>query len=331
MASEAVVVSDQVAAIRPRQASGAMALAMMSEEDFAGRLEAVQKGLERVRQIQLKLMSEDEDYGTIPGTKKPTLLKPGAEKLCAFYGLVATYEIRTTYGDGQTRPWITVEAKAIMHLGAEDGAVVGEGYGSANSSESKHRYRSAKRACPACGSSGAISKSKYPDKDTGDLGWWCRDCKANYASYDGAITEQALGQIENPDPADVENTCLKMGKKRAFIDGTLTTTATSGLFSQDLEDSGVAIDAPKPGAAQRQAAPEAAPQREPGADDDQRAADERWGVEPPTKRHAPASAVEAKLPCPHCGKPAGPSKFPKAGQSHYCYGCKHPFAPGGDE
>lgn len=32
-------------------------------------------------------------------------------------------------------------------------------------------------------------------------------------------------------------------------------------------------------------------------------------------------------PCPHCGKPARPSKFPKAGQTHYCYDCKHPFEP----
>ena len=27
-------------------------------------------------------MQKEIDYGVIPGTKKPTLLKPGAEKLC---------------------------------------------------------------------------------------------------------------------------------------------------------------------------------------------------------------------------------------------------------
>lgn len=323
MGSELVQV-DQVQALVPRQASGAMTLAMMSEEQFASRLDAVQKGLERVRQIQRRLMTEDEDYGTIPGTKKPTLLKPGAEKLCAFYGLVATYEIRTTYGDGQTRPWITVEAKAVMHLGAEDGPVVGEGYGSANSSESKHRYRSAKRGCPACGSVGSISKSKYSDKNTGDIGWWCRDCKANYASDDAAITEQALGQIENPDPADVENTCLKMGKKRAFIDGTLTTTATSGLFSQDLEDMEPtsAPKAPVEKIPPQSQAPD--PQeREPGADDE-RDAYERHGVEPPAPRRA-AKPVDS-LPCPKCRTLAGPSKYPRAGQTHFCNRCKVAFA-----
>jgi hypothetical protein len=33
------------------------------------------------------LMVKDQDFGEIPGTHKPTLLKPGAEKLCNFFGL----------------------------------------------------------------------------------------------------------------------------------------------------------------------------------------------------------------------------------------------------
>jgi hypothetical protein len=32
-------------------------------------------------------MVKDQDFGEIPGTSKPTLLKPGAEKLCNFFGL----------------------------------------------------------------------------------------------------------------------------------------------------------------------------------------------------------------------------------------------------
>jgi endogenous inhibitor of DNA gyrase (YacG/DUF329 family) len=331
MGSEgAVSTIEQMSVMAPRQASGAMALAMMSEEDFSGRLDAVQKGLDRVRQIQRRLMTEDEDYGVIPGTKKPTLLKPGAEKLCAFYGLVATYEERTEYGDGQARPWITVKVRAIMHLGAEDGPIVGEGLGSANSSESKHKYRSAKRSCPACGSVGSISKSKYPDKVTGALGWYCRDCKANFAPDDVAIVEQALGQIENPDPADVENTCLKMSKKRAFIDGTLTTTATSGLFTQDLEDMGGGA-APTPASR----APAPAPERQPGEDGEETPAEvyERAGVDPPAPKPRaaqPQNGGGARVPCPHCGKPAGASKYPNPGKTHYCYGCKHPFDPSGE-
>ena len=37
-------------------------------------------------------------------------------------------------------------------------------------------------------------------------------------------------------PADLANTCLKMAKKRAQIDLTLTATAASDVFEQDIED-----------------------------------------------------------------------------------------------
>lgn len=37
-------------------------------------------------------------------------------------------------------------------------------------------------------------------------------------------------------PADVANTVLKMAKKRSLVDGVLTITAASDIFTQDLED-----------------------------------------------------------------------------------------------
>ncbi len=75
-------------------------------------------------------------------------------------------------------------------------------------------------------------------------------------------------------------------------------------------------------------------EREPG-DDREETPEEvyaRHGVEPPARKSAPAPAAgkAGRVPCPHCGKPAGPSKFPKAGKTHYCYECKHPFDPKGD-
>src|SRR5688572_15251827 len=81
-----------------RETSGVMALAMMGDQEFETRLVALQRGQERVRRIQLELLvgptpdaPEGEDYGVIPGTKKPTLLKPGAEKICNVYGLVPSF------------------------------------------------------------------------------------------------------------------------------------------------------------------------------------------------------------------------------------------------
>jgi len=43
-------------------------------------------------------------------------------------------------------------------------------------------------------------------------------------------------KVEHDNPADYYNTVVKMGKKRAFVDATLTVTAASDIFSQDLED-----------------------------------------------------------------------------------------------
>jgi hypothetical protein len=45
-------------------------------------------------------------------------------------------------------------------------------------------------------------------------------------------------QIENPDPADLQNTLIKMANKRAFVDAVLKATGASRYFSQDMEDFG---------------------------------------------------------------------------------------------
>lgn len=343
----AVALAEQVTALTPQSASGAMALAAMSDEEFNARLASTEKALKRVRQIQAQIMVKNEDYGVIPGTKKPTLLKPGAEKLCAFYRLVATYEERTEYGDGETRPWITVKVKAIFHLGSEGGPVVGEGLGSANSHESRYRYRKAQRSCPDCGVVGSVGRSKFEDRETGEKGWYCRDCRAQFGLGDERITGQELGKVVNSDPADVENTCLKIAKKRGYIDGTLTTTATSGLFTQDLEDLRGAGGGEGEGddhGDEREAAGNGNGngngERQPGDDDEQeqhaggddypndQGAYTRHNVQPPRRqssRGGSRAPEGPKVPCPSCGDPAGPSKFPKPGQTHYCYKCKLPF------
>jgi hypothetical protein len=56
-----------------------------------------------------------------------------------------------------------------------------------------------------------------------------------YKSDSGSWKEFEEMQIRQ-EPADMANTCLKMAKKRAQIDGTLTVTGASSMFQQDLED-----------------------------------------------------------------------------------------------
>jgi ssDNA-binding Zn-finger/Zn-ribbon topoisomerase 1 len=208
--------------------------------------------------------------------------------------------------------------------------------GAANSFEKKHRYRGAKRSCPSCGCEGTIKRSSY-EKD-GDKGWYCHTkvggCGANFLSTDTAITEQQGGQVDNPDPWDVENTLLKMASKRAQVDATLRVTATSGLFTQDLEDQAGGDDAGSGSerGGERTAEPQAAGAVAPPRHGRPRA--RRRRAAPP--RPSQAQRSTGGLPrwtgaCPRCEK-AGTvivSKL-KAGYYH-CWknngGCSYDFTP----
>jgi hypothetical protein len=223
----------QVPAIPTQAQSGAIMLAQMSDQEFQARIAMLRRGQERVREIQKAIMEENVDYGRIPGTTKPTLLKPGAEKLCSFYGYVATFTSECIPGDGVHTPPIRYIVTCNLHAGSEDDPVIAAGLGAANSWEKRYRYRAGGRICPKCGAM-AINKSKF------DGGWYCYDkkggCGAKFTANDPEIVSQQLGDIENPDPYDIDNTLLKMAEKRAYIDATLRATATSGLFTQDVED-----------------------------------------------------------------------------------------------
>jgi len=218
----------------PDAQAGTFALASLTDDEFKTRLQALKRGRDRIATIQRELMDRDVDYGTIPGTPKPTLLKPGAEKLCDIYGLRADFLPVRVVGDGATAPHLAYQTRCELHLGTLDGPVVAVGYGSANSWERKHRYRRAERACPACGMVGALLKSKR------DPEWFCwtkkGGCGKTFKESDPRVVDQPLGDIENPDPWDLDTTLLKMAEKRAHVDATLRATAASGLFTQDIED-----------------------------------------------------------------------------------------------
>lgn len=183
-----------------------------------------------------KLMTPDEDYGIIPGTKKNTLLQPGADKLNNLFGLVPRFEVTEKELDwtGEHHggePFFYFEIKCKLY---RDGHLMGEGDGSANSWESRYRYRKSERVCPQCGVA-AILKSKFDDG-----GWYCyakKDgCGAKFHADDPAITEQETGNVINPLIHDLVNTIRKMANKRAKIAATLNATSAHEFFTQDTED-----------------------------------------------------------------------------------------------
>ena len=184
-----------------------------------------------------KIMAVDQDFGTIPGTGKPSLLKPGAEKLCCFFGLEPEFtelvEDCDWTGDAHKgEPFYYVRYRCRL---LRDGRVLGVGEGSCNSWESKYRYRQANRKCPSCGGEFIIQgKEEYGG------GWLCfkrkGGCGAKFRIEDPAIAGQTVGRISNPDTADVVNTIQKMAQKRALVAATLIATSASEFFTQDAED-----------------------------------------------------------------------------------------------
>jgi L-aminopeptidase/D-esterase-like protein len=107
--------------------------------------------------------------------------------------------------------------------------------GSANSHESKWRWRNADRACPACGKA-TIIKGKV---EFGG-GWVCfakkGGCGAKFRDDDEAITGQVTGRVENPDIADQLNTIDKIAQKRALASAIKGAANVSELFTVDVED-----------------------------------------------------------------------------------------------
>jgi hypothetical protein len=200
----------------------------------------IQHAIERynaVLEFTQKIMHQDKDYGSIPGTSKPTLLKPGAEKLCSFFGLTPRYTVVEKSED-----WTGVNHGGEPHfyywytcaLWRGD-QIIAEADGSCNSWETKYRYRSSERLCPSCGKPAIIKgKEEYGG------GWLCfgrkGGCNAKFRPGDKSIEDQQTGRVANPDIADQVNTLQKMAQKRALIAATLVACNASEYFTQDMED-----------------------------------------------------------------------------------------------
>ena len=152
--------------------------------------------VQKIQHVMEAVMKPGEHYGVIPGTgTKPTLLKPGAEKLCLVFRLDPQYEVTQTLSEGAH---LTVVSRCTLyHIPTSNR--MGSGMGSCSTKESKYAYRQAKRSCPACGQE-AIIKGKA---EWGG-GWVCHKkqggCGMKYADADSTITGQAVGRIAKSRP-----------------------------------------------------------------------------------------------------------------------------------
>ncbi|EME3582295.1 hypothetical protein QL848_002593 [Enterococcus faecium] len=141
-------------------------------------LDKVTKQLQAIANFQNVVqnnLKSGQDFGVIPGTNKPTLLKPGAEKIQMLFGVTSEYEEIERIQD-YDNGFFAYTIKCTL---SKDGMKITEGMGHCNTKEKKYIKQ---------------------------------------------------------DPFTLANTCLKMAKKRAQIDATLTIASLSEVFTQDMED-----------------------------------------------------------------------------------------------
>lgn len=138
----------------------------------------VQYTMQKITQFQKVIqetLHQNHDYGIIPGTQKPTLLKAGAEKILMMLGLRSEFEIVDSTRDFENG-FFQYQVRCKLFKGD---MLITEGLGSCNTKEKKYI---------------------------------------------------------NQDPFSIDNTVLKMAKKRALVDAALLVGSLSDIFTQDLED-----------------------------------------------------------------------------------------------
>jgi predicted RNA-binding Zn-ribbon protein involved in translation (DUF1610 family) len=215
------------------------AIVLQTGNDFlvpAASLEQVLATYQWKKDFIESVLKVNVDYGVTPGTSdKPSLKKPGAEKMASFFGLAPVFEDVATVEDwtGEAHgnePFFYYRQKCKLYRGDR---LIASADGSCNSWEKKYRYRSTDRVCPTCGKATIFKSKRNPE-------WYCWDkkggCGATFKINDERIVNQETGQVKNPDVAELTNTILKMSQKRALVAAVLIATNASDYFTQDLDD-----------------------------------------------------------------------------------------------
>lgn len=188
--------------------STAVAMQEVRVAERAERLTAsqIRADVNLIQEVMKAVMTDKVHYGTVPGCgDKPTLLKPGAEKIAATFRLAIEPIVEDLSLSDEIR--YRVKARVVHQV---SGNFLGSGIGEASTNEDKYKWRK------------AVSQAEW-DATTEDRK------RLKFAR------DYTVQQIRT-NPSDVANTVLKMAKKRALIDAVLTITGASDIFTQDIED-----------------------------------------------------------------------------------------------
>lgn len=176
--------------------------------------EVLRKRIVKMLEIQKDVMKRGVDYDVIPGCKKPSLLKPGGELLMVTFRLSDRITFTKTLEDDGG---ISYEVITNIHTQGSD-VYLGCGVGCASTNEEKYKWR--KAVCP--------EEYNETDDHLKRTKWFKGDKWHDNQPY-------KVQQVRT-NAADVANTVLKMAKKRSKLDGVMSTTAASRIYTQDIED-----------------------------------------------------------------------------------------------
>ncbi len=236
-----------------------LAMPAMTIEDAHGRRNEL---VTFVKQI----MQDGLDYGTIPGTDKKTLLKPGAEKLVTFFGLsVDLTEVRhiedwTGKDHGGEMLFYYVYRCTI----SRNGKMLVASDASCNSWDGKYRWRwvPASEVSPTLdlsrlkAKSGTIREFDFAIRKAETGGKWGKPAeywnrfqqaiasgaarKTKVPMKDKMVDAWEIGEtmyrVPNEDVAGLINTLQKMAEKRAYVGSAIMAINASDYFTQDMED-----------------------------------------------------------------------------------------------
>jgi hypothetical protein len=176
------------------------------------------EALRRIQELQAfvkEVMVEGVDFGVIPGTEKPTLLQPGAQKLCEIYGFAFSFEDSKTLEDWSA-PLFHYEMRCVL-TSRRDGRFIGDGIGSCNSKEKRYAGR------------WAFDNEIPPGVDKSTLKRREGKSKKNGRPYTQFF-------VANDDIYSIVNTMKKMACKRSLVHAVIGATRSAGIFTQDVED-----------------------------------------------------------------------------------------------
>jgi len=179
----------------------------------------LRRNINLIQGVLRDVMQKDVHYGVVPGCgSKPALLKPGAEKILATFRIGVNYDVEDLGNENERRYRVTAKGFYIP-----TGNLIGCGIGECSSNEKKFAWRE------------AVCQEEFDAADAGK-----KQILFKKGYKEGQFSK--VMQIKTV-PADIANTVLKMGKKRAMIDLCLSAVACSDIFTQDIIEEGLEVDA----------------------------------------------------------------------------------------